>query len=81
VGGYDSQSTNYQKDVVRISLLKIEQNVLEFQIVGGGGQQPSPRGNAGCCLFQDQIYVFGGGNSDDVFADFWLWDINLKTWQ
>jgi len=30
---------------------------------------------------EGKIYVFGGGNVDDVFGDFWVWDIETRVWE
>lgn len=75
--GYDSISTNYFPDIIRISLDKIAENSLTFELIKSNENRPSLRGNTAFSLVGNKVYVFGGANVDIVSGD--LWTLNLDN--
>ena len=79
IGGYDANETKFMTSVVKISLDKISDDELTFQIIQSE-TMPAPRGNATCCLADNQIFLFGGGRVDESYNDLWIWNIESSTW-
>lgn len=79
IGGYDSKSTDYLKTVIKIDLSKVSEDSLTYSVIKGENG-PFGRANSSCCLVKNQIYVFGGGNIEDVFDDLWIFDIESQNW-
>lgn len=73
--GYDSISTNYITDIIKISLERLGEDQLAYEIIKANGTAPAPRGNASVCLVGDTVFVFGGGCVDDAYGDLWMWEI------
>ena len=80
VGGYDSRSTEYLHTLIRIDLSHASQDTLSYEVVM---QEHGPynRANSSCCLVKDQIYLFGGGNMEDVFDDLWVLETEGCRWE
>ncbi len=74
IGGYDSKSTEYLQPIIKIDLSKVSEDLLTFKVINAENG-PFGRANSSCCLVKNQIYVFGGGNIEDVFDDLWIFDI------
>ncbi|ORZ22981.1 hypothetical protein BCR42DRAFT_127097 [Absidia repens] len=45
------------------------------------GTAPLPRSNHCSVLFDEKIFIFGGGNKQQLFNDVWVYDIQQKTWE
>jgi hypothetical protein len=66
--------------IIKISLENVQDDILTYEILNPGEKFPNPRGNTSCCLAGNEIYLFGGGNVEDVYGDFWSWDIEKSIW-
>ena len=71
-GGFDSVSAEYYPYTVKVSLERLKEDRLTYQIIKGG---PPPRASSSYCLLGSKIYTFGGGKVDEVFDDFWVFDV------
>lgn len=40
-------------------------------------QHPEPRSKGSCCLHEDEIIIYGGKDTYNIFAD--VWSFNLKS--
>jgi len=80
IGGYDSNSTNYLDCVIKIDLSKISENLLTYSLIRED-KGPYGRANSSCSLVNNEIYLFGGGNIEDVFDDLWQFEIESEKWQ
>jgi hypothetical protein len=80
LNGYDSISTNYFGDIIKISLDKLSEDQLTYEIIKCGGSKPIPRGNSSCCIVGSLIFMFGGGSVDEAYGDLWSWDIESRSW-
>ena len=73
--GYDAISTNYITDIIKISLERLGEDQLTYEIIKVSGDVPAPRGNASVCLVGNTVFIFGGGCVDDAYGDLWMWEI------
>lgn len=80
IGGYDSISTEYLDSVIKIDLSKVSEDILTYEIIKEENG-PYKRANSSCCLVENKIYLFGGGNMENVFDDLWIFEIETSHWQ
>lgn len=78
--GYDSISTNYFQDIIKINLDNLANNSLTFESIKSDGNRPSLRGNVASSLVGNKVYIFGGTNVDLVSGDLWTLNLDNNEW-
>lgn len=64
-GGYESENGAYSNALYSVDLKNVSNNeVVVSEVKTKTNIQPAPRGNLSGCIVENELFIFGGTDSD-----------------
>jgi hypothetical protein len=64
-----------------VELNNLTNNEVIVKEVQVKGKAPKARGSFAACIIENDMYIYGGTNSDVIFDDMWCYNFESQTWK